>query len=140
MRRLTISFIILFFSGLFLSEIPTIISKIWPRTIYLEYNLFLDKRVTEKISVLWYIYELAALINRVIWAYAFCRVAIIISDRLFKAGVAFMFYQVGQCIFYCWNRNSSFVINLCLYVVMAIYLFFILAEKSKIKSMYKSIE
>lgn len=140
MRRLTISFIVLFFSGLFLSEIPTIISKVWPRTIHLEYNLFLDKRVTEKISVLWYIYELAALINRVIWAYAFCRVAIIISDRLFKAGVAFMFYQVGQCVFYCWNRNGSFAINLWLYIIMAAYLFFILSDKTKIKSMYKSME
>jgi len=139
-KKLTISFVFLFSVGLFLSEVSTIISKVWPRTAYIEYNLFFDKKVTERISVLWYIYELSALLNRVIWAYAFCRVAIIVSDRLFKVGVAFMFYQVGQCIFYCWDRNSSFGINLFLYAAMAVYLFFIFFKKSRIKSIYKSIE
>lgn len=140
MRRLTITITLMFLSGILLSELPTIIHRVYPQTAEIEYNLFLDKSREQKITVLWYLYELAALINRMIWAYTFCKVAALISERLFKVGMTFVFYYASQFVLYVWNRNSSGLSNLFVIICIVFVLYFLIFMPDKKKGKLKSIE
>ena len=123
----------MFLSGILLSELPVIIHRLYPQTAEIEYNLFLDKGCAQKITVLWYLYELSALVNRMIWAYAFCKVALLISERLFKVGMTFVFYYASQFVLYVWNRNSSGFSNLCVIICISFVLYFLILWPDKKK-------
>lgn len=139
MRRLTITITIMFLSGIFLSELPVIIHKLYPQTAEIEYSLFLDNKVEQKITVLWYLYEISDLLNRMIWAYAFCKLASFISVKLFKVGMTFVFYYASQFVLYLWNRNSSGISNWCVIGCIIFVLYFLIfwpdREKGKLKSL-----
>lgn len=139
MNKLIYILVPLFFIGLLLSELPVIIYKMYPQTSQIEYNLFLSNEYEEKITVLWYIYELAAILNRFIWVYAFCKVSILVSDKLFKIGVVFLCYHVSQFILYLWDRNSTAISNYIIFVCAGAIVWFLI-RPTKNKSRYKSIE
>ena len=139
MRWLVVTISLLFLAGIFLSELPIIVYYFYPQTAELEYNLFLSGKYDQKMTVLWYMYELAELINRMIWAYAFCKVSSIISYKLFKIGMVFIFYNFIQVLFYLWNRNSSGISNLLACICIVVVLYFLI-KPDKNKSRYKSIE
>lgn len=117
---------ILLLSGLMISEIPTLLMIFWPETGVIEYNLFIQKSYKESITVLWYIYELGHILNRIIWIYVFCQLALILSKKLFYIGVTFLGYQVCNFFFYIWDRNSSSINNIVLYCIIGIILIEIL--------------
>lgn len=135
MKKYTI-WSVLLFAGLIISEIPTVLRICSPETSVIKYNLFLDKAYNEQITVQWYIFELGHIINRIIWVYIVCKLALLVSKKLFLVSLTFMFYQVCNLFFYIWDRNSSAVNNLILYCVMAVVLIEILipSKKAKVKS------
>ena len=105
-------------AGLLLTETSAILYRMYPETANIEYDLFLSKKFHFKISVLWYIYELTNIINRVIWAYVFTLVSLKYSRNLYWVGVTFMLYECSQFFFYIWNRNTSLISNILVYVCM----------------------
>lgn len=130
----------MFLSGILLSELPTIIHRIYPQTSEIEYSLFLDKNYKEQLTILWYIYEPVALLNRMIWAYAFAKIAALISYKLFKVGMTFVFYHASQFVLYVWNRNSSGLSNLFVIICIVFVLYFLIFMPDKKKGKLKSIE
>lgn len=122
---------VLLFSGLIITEIPTLLRILFPETATIEYNLFIQKSYHEQITVLWYIYELGQILNRLIWAYAFCQLAKIISNKLFYIGVTFFVYQTFNFFFYIWDRNSSSLNNSILYCIVLIVIIEIIIPNKK---------
>lgn len=130
---------ILLFTGLVISEIPTLLRICWPETSEIKYNLFLQKSYAERITVQWYIYELGHIFNRIIWIFVFCQLAKTVSRKLFYIGVTFFAYQMCNFCFYLWDRNTSAVNNLVLYFIMAFVLLEIMLppfQKGKVKKIW----
>jgi hypothetical protein len=117
--------------GLFLSEVQTIVYFLYPASATIEYDLFLSKTYHLKMSALWYIYELSNILNKIIWAYVFCRIAERVSWMLFKIAIVFLVYEFTQFFFYLWDRNTSFISNLCVYFAMAFIILEILIPEKK---------
>lgn len=114
-----IGLIILLLVGLALTEVHGLIYFFWPQTSQIEYDLFLDKSYHNKITVLWYVYEMANILNRIIWALVLAKISTHVSFKMFKVGVVFVGYYICQFIFYVVNRNTSYLANYCLYFCMA---------------------
>lgn len=138
MNKLIIELSILLFLGLALSEVHSLVYYLKPETAKIEFDLFLEKAYKQKLTVLWYLYELSGLLNRIIWAYVLCRISNKISFKLYKISVVFFGYHISQFLLYIWNRNTSFIVNWVLYTAMfLIILEIILPDKKqgKIKSL-----
>lgn len=137
MNKIVYTIVLLFLFGLLLSELPIIIYKLYPETSDIQYNLFWNS--DEKITVLWYIYELSSISNRIIWAFVFCKISIRVSEKLFKIGVVFLGYHISQFVFYMMNRNTTFLSNIIIYLcVILTLIFLVIPDKNRYK--YKSIE
>lgn len=117
--------------GLLLSEVQTIVYFLYPQSATIEYDLFLSKTYHLKMSSLWYIYELSNILNKIIWAYVFCRITEKISWMLFKIAIVFLVYEFTQFFFYIWDRNTSFISNLCVYFAMGFIILEILIPEKK---------
>ncbi len=100
MNNFSIQIAILLFLGLALSEISSLVYYIWPQTAVIEFDLFIQRSFKQKISVLWYIFELANILDRIIWAYALFRVAAKISYRLEGIALVFFGYYIIQFLLY----------------------------------------
>lgn len=138
MNRLTKYLILLLFLGLALSEVHGLVFYFFPQTETKQYKAFLDPEYKEQITLLWYIYEMAQIANRLIWALALTQIVSLISHRLFRVGVVFMIYYSAQLLFYVYNRNTSFLSNYILYACMIMILINVfISEKSPGK--YRSI-
>ncbi len=122
---------ILLFFGLLLSTSYKLVSFLYPNTAVIEYRLWLNKNHKETITVLWYMYELSGIINRLIWAYALCQVAANIYNKLFKISIVFLCYYISQLILYLWDRNSTPFYNYVIYIAMAEVLYNILKPEKK---------
>ena len=83
-------------------------------------------------SVLWYIYEIANIVNRILWCFAFSVVALKFSIKLYWIGVTFLLYEFSQFFFYIWNRNTSFTSNIFVYVTMLVVAVEILLPAKKV--------
>jgi len=139
MNRIVIVIGLLLFTGLALCEISSILYRFRPETANIYYDLFLSPSYHFKITVLWYIYELANILNRIIWCYCFAFVALKYSRNLYWVGITFVFYQFTQFFFYIWNRNSSFVSNFFVYVCM-LFVILEIVIPSRNSARIKSIE
>ena len=138
-KFLAIQLIILLFSGLAICEIYRLVYWKWPQTATIEYDLFLAKNYKEKITVLWYMYELGNFINRSIWAFVLTIAAKKISYRLSKVSLVFLWYYIIESAFYIYDRNTSYFRNFTMYICMisvTILLFIPLKPTGK----YRSIE
>lgn len=139
MNNFIIQMVILLFIGLGLSEISSLIYFLWPNTAKIEFDLFLDRAYKQKLTVLWYIFELGQILNRILWAYAFCRISERISHKLHIVSVIFFWYYISQFLFYVWNRNTSFMANYFLYTAMGL-IFIEMFVPNKKMAKIKSIE
>lgn len=108
-------------ASLVIGDLHSVIWKIWPQTEFITYDLFWSKNFHLKLNVLWYIYELGNLLNKMIWSYVVASVGLRISAKIFWIGIIFLGYWFTQFFFYMWDRNTSFVSNVVVYC-------FILAE------------
>jgi hypothetical protein len=117
--------------GLSLSEAQRVVYFIYPQSATIEYDLFLSKNYHLKMSALWYIFEISNILNRIIWAYVLCRVVEKVSFTLFKIAIVFLVYQFTQFFFYIWDRNTSFISNLCVYFAMGFIILEILIPEKK---------
>lgn len=121
--------------ALMLPEVLWIVYYFFPETKTTQYDLFLSRNFRYKISVLWYIYELGAVLNKIIWAFVLAKISKLVSVKLFKVAAIFFVYYFIQFFLYIWNRNTSILINLVLYLSM-IVLFVIemfVKEKDSVK-------
>lgn len=139
MNSLIIQVVILLFLGLGLSEISSLIYWLYPQTAIIQYDLFLDRGYKQKLTVLWYIYELTNILDRILWAYCFCRISELASRKLFFVCMIFFWYRISQFLFYVWNRNTSFMANYVLYTSMALIIVELLWTNKKTGKI-KSIE
>lgn len=115
MIRLTI---ILFFLGLILTDIWVPISMIWPSTKIGGHDLWLSAWYHEKVTIAWYIYELAYHFNWLIWTFVFAIFMNDYNERLFQIATVFFGYRYIEFMFYIWNRNSNFFSNCIVYAAM----------------------
>jgi hypothetical protein len=139
MIKMTVKLTVLLFIGLALSEVHKLVYFIWPQSSVLEYDLFLSKTYHEKITVSWYVYELGAIFEKMIWATVLCKIAPLLSLKFFKVCVVFLIYSGSQLLFYIYNRNTSFASNYFLYVCMACISYVVIFD-SRWKSKYKGVE
>lgn len=123
----------LLFAGILICEIPGFIYFFWPETATIKYNLYLNKKYQDEVSVLWYTYDLSNITDRFIWAYCFCKIATERSRLLFKAMLVFMAYRVTEFGFYMWNRNSSYFNSVITYLYMLCLLILIFNDKKEAK-------
>lgn len=117
--------------GVILTDIHSLIHHFFPQTAEIEYVLWLDKSYKEKITVLWYFYEITSIINHIIWCYVFARVAGLISHRLFMIAIVFFVYYTTQFAFYIYNRNTVFFSNIIVYIYMSVAILFLLLPSKK---------
>lgn len=71
-------------------------------------------------NVLWYMYEISNMLNKIIWCYVLAAIGAKISIKLFWIGVTFILYQITQFFFYLWDRNTSFGSNIVVYCCIGI--------------------
>lgn len=124
--------------GFILCDIHSVILSTYPQTEFIKHDLFLSKSFHLKLPVIWYIYELTNMLNKIIWCYVIAEVGLKISRRLFWIGITFLLYQISQFFFYLWDRNTSFFSNIIVYCCTAILIVEILMPGKKtgiIKSM-----
>lgn len=131
MPTLSTRLILLLFIGILLCEFHGAIFLFWPETANIKYNLWLDKSYKENITVLWYTYELGNILDRVIWAYVLCKIAEVISYKLFKVCIVFFVYYITQFAFYVWNRGTSYFANYMVYLYMACIIIILLIPDKK---------
>lgn len=117
--------------GLLLCETQSIVRILYPETEVQEYSLWLSNNYKEKITLLWYMYEMAGILNRAIWIFCFAMTAKMVSYRLFKILFLFFCYEMTQFLFYIYNRNSSFFSNIILYIYMGLAIIFLLTPDKK---------
>jgi len=115
-RRIAILLIV----GIAICDLHSIIWKLWPQTEFIEYDLFLSKKFHLKMNVLWYMYEISNMLNKIIWCYVLTVVGAKVSSKLFFIGLTFLLYQVTQFFFYLWDRNTSFWSNIIVYCFIGI--------------------
>lgn len=120
MNRFAVRIAILLIVGLFICDLHSLIWKLWPQTEFIQYDLFLSPKFHLKMNVLWYIYELANMLNKIIWCYVLASIGGKISIKLFWVGVTFLLYQITQFFFYLWDRNTSFASNVVVYCFIGI--------------------
>lgn len=134
-----IQMILLLILGLSLNQISILVGWLFPETIEIKVKtVYLDKNYKPpKVTVLYFIYELAPYVDNVLRAFVFFKISAIISFRLTKVAFWFMVYYLSQVFFYLWNRNTSGITNLiALFTICIIILQIILPDKeiSKIRS------
>lgn len=137
MKRLTNIIILLLFTGILLCDLWVPVEYFWPETRDVKFDLFLSSTYKEKLSVLWYMHDITSIVDRVVLMFVICKLASIISVKLFKAALVFFFFRVSQIFLYTWNANTSFFANLFLYATMALVLY-ILTHPDKTFN-YKSL-
>jgi hypothetical protein len=120
--------------GLILTKADDIIYMIWPSTATQKMFLFLDQSYyseDHKITILWYVYELMAIADKVIWCIVISLLAYKYSYRLFLIGVVFFVYNGLQLYFYMLNRNTTYWANrvLILFLIAAIFLWIVPIKK-----------
>lgn len=138
MERFVIKIAFLLVTGLCICDIHSIILRAFPITANIQYDLFLSKSFHLKLPVIWYIYELANMLNKIIWCYVIAEIGLKISRKLFWIGVTFLLYQITQFFFYVWDRNTSFFSNIIVYCCVIVLVIEILMPNKKtaiIKSM-----
>lgn len=123
----------LLFLGMLLGELHQVVYFYYPETAVIEYALWLDKSYVEKITVLWYLFELSNIIDKVIWAFVLAKISMMVSRRLFKVCVVFIFYYLTQFGFYIWNRNTSAWANNIIYLYMVCIVIYIFIPDRKAK-------
>lgn len=104
--------------ALMLPEVLWLVYYLFPETKTTQYDLFLSRDFKYKLSVLWYIYELGAILNKIIWAFVLAKVSKLVSVKLFRVASIFCGYYFIQFFLYIWNRNTSALVNLVLYFSM----------------------
>jgi hypothetical protein len=117
--------------GLFLSELHTLIYYIKPETANIELDLWMDKSYHQKLSVLWYVYELNNRLSMIIWFYAFAKCCQIFSNKLFNIILVFVLYFITQFAFWIWDRNTIFFSNFIVYAYMAIAIMYLFIPSKK---------
>ena len=139
MERFIIKIGILLVAGLFICDLHSIILRAFPETANIQYDLFLSKSFHLKLPVIWYIYELTNLLNKIIWCYVITEIGLRVSKKLFWIGITFLLYQITQFFFYIWDRNTSFFSNIIVYCCIGILIVEILMP-SKPTGIIKSME
>lgn len=130
---------VLLFLGIMCCNISSVIYVFWPETAKIEYILWLDKGHKQKLSVLWYIFELSNILNDFIWTFVLSKVAYKVSYRLFHVSLVFMAYRVTQFYFYVWNRNTTVWSNYIVYLFMALVLIYIFLPERQLGK-YRDID
>lgn len=123
--------IILLLIGKLIPELHGLIYYLYPETSTIEYDLFWSKNYHEKISVLWYIFELTHIMKDIIWDFAFFKIAQLISTRLSKGLIVFFFADVIQAFLYAWDRNTTYFNNYILYIYVICILIIIFLPNKK---------
>jgi hypothetical protein len=125
-----ITLLVLF--GISISQSISILYRIYPQIAIDKYDFFYSPRYREKITYAWFIYEIANIINRVIWCYAFSSIAKLVSKRLYYVGMLFMAYYLLQLLFYLWDRNTNALSSVLTYGSILIALLqFLIPAKTK---------
>lgn len=129
MNKFVITITLFLLLGLALSEIHMFILKFYPQTAIIERSFWLDKNHNEKISLVWYVYEVSNILNRMIWVFCFASVANLISHRLCNVIIVFFFYYLTQFLFYIWDRNTVLFSNFIVYLYMLIAIVFLQGKR-----------
>lgn len=131
MGRLVIQISALLIMAIAISEIHIVVLKLFPQTGMIEKAFWLDKNHKEKISVIWYIYELSNIVNKMIWMYCFMKVSKLVSHKLANVIIVFFGYYITQLAFYVWDRNTVLFSNFIVYIYVgiAILILFIPSRK-----------
>jgi hypothetical protein len=113
---------ILLVTGICICDVHSVIKFFWPQTQDINYNLFLSPKYHDSQNVLWYMFELGNILNKIIWCYILASCGLLIASfgfpvarKLFWIGLIFFGYQITQFCFYIWNRNTSFHSNIMVY-------------------------
>jgi len=127
-KKITLLIII----GMSLSQFNSILYRISPRISGIQYDLFWSPTYHQNLSVAWYVYEIANILNRVIWCYVFCVLAKLYNRKLYYAGLVFLFYYLSQFILYAWDRNTNIVSSCLVYgATFAVVIQFLIPKAKK---------
>lgn len=119
-RGLTLALLI----GLFLTESDRILYLLSPvRSITPVKTLYADPSYTMAITPVYYVYELADIVNKVISSMVLCFVSAKCNYKFYMVACIFLFFNITQVPFYIINRNSNFQNNLLVYAVMLLMIF-----------------
>jgi len=110
--------VLLLVVGFIICNIHSFIWKFWPQTEFIQYDLWLSSKYHLKINVIWYVYEIANILNKIIWCYVLTAIGNKISIKLFWVGITLLGFQFTQFFFYIWNRNTSHLNNIIVYCFM----------------------
>lgn len=126
--------IILLIASRLLCEAHRAIYWLWPETAKIEYNLFLSKAFDQKITVLWYVYELTNILNNVIIYFVVFKIIGRLSNKLSMGVLVLFFGSVLQAFLYAWDRNTSIGNDILTYFyITALIIILIPDKKGKIK-------
>lgn len=106
--------------SLALCDIHSVIKLFYPKTATITYDLFISGSYHHPQTVLWYMFELANLLNKIIWCYILAAFGKKIHPKLFWMGIILLCYEITQFFFYIWNRNSSFMSNAMVYCAVGV--------------------
>lgn len=131
---------ILLFTGFILCEITGIVYLIWPETGSTYYSdLYLNSSFKEKITVLYFLYELMPYLKDAIFFFVLSKVTAGVDRRINSISLVLMWYSFLQALFYVWDRNTSYLRTLCVYVCAAVIVFLILRQVKK-QGKYRTLD
>lgn len=141
MDKLALQSALIFLTGFLLMDAHVIVLYIRPEIATIKCDLWLDNGFSQSVTVQWYLYGIGRYIAELLWAIAFSKIANLVSYRLYKVSLVFVFCFVTQFWFYCWNRNSSIWANIWVYLCMICSIVYILfPEKNKKEGKYRRID
>lgn len=94
-------------------------------------DLFLDPTYHYEQTILYYIHDLMLMFKDIVWAFCFAKVADLVSHKLYRVLIVMFSFHLTQFVFYVWNRNTTFISNIIvyIYIVVAIVCLFLPDKK-----------
>lgn len=126
--------VVLGFIAIIIPDTWVMIRWIYPQTAIIKTDLFFSSSYKNPQTILWYVYELGQLLDKIIWTFIIIKILKFVAlnylsekerliiVKLVKAMIVFMLYYFSQIVEYFWNRNNSLEVNLVLYAVIMVLL------------------
>lgn len=120
MKLVEIVIVIVLLLGLALTELHVFVYHYWKATAKLEWHGWIDKNYKEKVTVLYFLYEIEPIFKNIIWTTIMAIGANIISPPIRNVLIVFILYYFTQLAFYLYNRNTSEFANFIVYIYSGI--------------------
>lgn len=120
----------LLLAGILFSEMHQLVARLFPPSLHMQVDLFIKRGFSLKQGLLWYVHDTGDDIEWILFTFAFARIAIRVSDKLFKIAMLYFFYKCTQVPLYYWDYRQNVWTQYTLYALLFLFVvFWVLPDK-----------